>query len=88
MVIIAQQKADQDASQALLPAGPACWPVLLTLVYIFPETFAEFLEFFFFFSPHLPKGPSCCACRDETLRSAGYVLAGLTVSVHKPLSTH
>lgn len=49
MVIIAQQKADQDASQALLPAGPACWPVLLTLVYIFPETFAEFLEFFFFF---------------------------------------
>lgn len=55
MVIIAQQKADQEASQALLPAGPACWPVLLTLVYIFPETFAEFLEVFFFFLLICPK---------------------------------
>lgn len=64
--------------------------LLLLLVYIFPETFAEPLELVF---SHWPKGSSCCVFRDEILRpkvslSAGRVLGGLTVSVHKPLSTH
>lgn len=92
MVFITPQKADQDAFPAFSPAGPVLVAriLLLLLVYIFPETFAELLELVF---SHWSKGPSRCVFRDEILRpkvslSAGRVLGCLTVSVHKALSIH